>query len=211
MPPGGLVQIGSDGGLLDRPISHDSIEIAPAERFDVVVDFSRYPVGQEVTLVNQLGTGSTASVMRFRVTHTVADSATVPDQLTTVDRLDPGKATQERGFLFQYRDDTWMINNLPFDPVKPVAAPKLGDTEIWHLTSDFHHAVHIHLVQFQVVSRNGEQPGPYDAGWKDTVDLRPAEQVSVIARFTGYRGRYVMHCHHLEHEDMAMMATIEVV
>jgi len=43
------------------------------------------------------------------------------------------------------------------------------------------------------------------------VDLHPAEEAAVIARFTGYRGRYVMHCHNLEHEDMAMMATIAVV
>jgi spore coat protein A len=212
-PPGGggLVQIGSDGGLLDRPISHDSIEIAPAERFDVVVDFSRCRVGQEITLVNQLGVGSTASVMRFRVTHSVVDSSAVPDQLTTLDRLDPGQATKERRFLFQYRAETWLINDQPFDPVNPIATVNLGDTEVWKFTSDFHHSVHVHLVQFLVVSRNGRPPSPYDSGWKDTVDLRPAELVSVIARFSGYRGRYVMHCHNLEHEDMAMMATIEVV
>jgi spore coat protein A len=209
-PPGGLVQIGSDGGLLEHPISHDSIEIAPAERFDVVVDFSHYRVGQEITLVNELGAGTTASVMRFRVTHAVTDSSAIPARLTTMDRLDPGQATTERGFLFQYRDETWTINGHPFDPVTPVATPTLGDTEIWHFTSDFHHSVHVHLVQFLVISRNNEEPGPYDAGWKDTVDLRPAEQVSVVIRFTGYRGRYLMHCHNLEHEDMAMMATIEV-
>lgn len=50
----------------------------------------------------------------------------------------------------------------------------------------------------------------YDAGWKDTVDLRPAELASVLVRFTDYRGRYIMHCHNLEHEDMAMMAAINV-
>ncbi|WP_052069211.1 hypothetical protein [Streptacidiphilus albus] len=53
-PPGGggLVQIGSDGGLLARPLAHDSIDLAPAERFDAVVDFSRYPAGTQVRLVN---------------------------------------------------------------------------------------------------------------------------------------------------------------
>lgn len=47
--------------------------------------------------------------------------------------------------------------------------------------------------------------------WKDTVELRDAQTVEIIARFSGYRGRYVFHCHNLEHEDMAMMATFEVV
>jgi spore coat protein A len=211
-PPGGggLVQIGSDGGLLDRPIHHDSIDIAPAERFDVVVDFARYRVGQEVTLVNRLGTGSTAAVMRFRITHTASDDSTIPVRLATLNRLDPSQARGTRGFVFQLNGNSWTINGQQFDPMKPAATPKLDDTEIWHFNSDFHHSVHIHLTQFLVVSRNGGPPGPYDAGWKDTVDLRPAEQVSVIVRFTDYRGRYVMHCHNLEHEDMAMMATINV-
>ena len=55
--------------------------------------------------------------------------------------------------------------------------------------------------------------GVTDAGWKDTVDLAPGEEARVIARFDGYRGRYVFHCHNLEHEDMMMMmmANFEVV
>jgi spore coat protein A len=47
-------------------------------------------------------------------------------------------------------------------------------------------------------------------GWKDTVDLAPGEEARVVARFDGYRGKYVFHCHNLEHEDM-MMANFEVV
>jgi spore coat protein A len=74
-----------------------------------------------------------------------------------------------------------------------------------------HHPVHIHLVHFKVLSRNGGEPPPTDAGWKDTVDLLPGEVARVIARFGGYKGRYVFHCHNLEHEDMMMMANFEVV
>jgi FtsP/CotA-like multicopper oxidase with cupredoxin domain len=50
-----------------------------------------------------------------------------------------------------------------------------------------------------------------DAGWKDTVDIRPYEVVEVLVKFTGFRGRYVTHRHNLEHEDMAMMANFDVV
>ena len=49
-----------------------------------------------------------------------------------------------------------------------------------------------------------------DAGWKDTVDVRPAEHVDVLVRFPDLPGRYVMHCHNLEHEDMMMMSAFEV-
>ncbi|MGW3210341.1 multicopper oxidase domain-containing protein, partial [Streptomyces sp. NPDC001135] len=57
----------------------------------------------------------------------------------------------------------------------------------------------------------GRDTQPTDAGWKDTVDVRPYEVVDVLVRFHGYRGRYMLHCHNLEHEDMAMMANYEVV
>jgi len=57
-PGGELTRIGSDGGLLAAPVRHTALDVAPAERFDVVVDFAAYPVGSEVTLVNSLGTGA---------------------------------------------------------------------------------------------------------------------------------------------------------
>ena len=71
--------------------------------------------------------------------------------------------------------------------------------------------MHVHLGRFQVLGRNGRAPRAIDAGWKDTVDLRPYEVVQVLVRFEGYRGRYLLHCHNLEHEDMAMMADLDVV
>jgi spore coat protein A len=104
----------------------------------------------------------------------------------------------------------WAINGKVFSPSRIDARPKLGSTEIWELATDAHHPVHIHLVYFKVLSRNGKKPLPTDGGWKDTVDLRPGEVARVIPRFGSYRGRYVFHCHNLEHEDM-MMANFEVV
>ncbi len=48
-------------------------------------------------------------------------------------------------------------------------------------------------------------------GWKDTVRLTPNQAVKILVRFEGCRGKYVFHCHNLEHEDMAMMANFQVV
>ena len=71
--------------------------------------------------------------------------------------------------------------------------------------------MHVHLAPFKVLSRRGGQPGRYDAGWKDTVDIRPAEVVDVLVRFSAHKGKYLIHCHNLEHEDMAMMAAFETI
>ena len=84
------------------------------------------------------------------------------------------------------------------------ARPTLGSTEIWRLRSDFRHPLHLHLVHFRRLGR-------HDDGWKDTIDLAPGEVADILIKFEGYRGRYVFHCHNLEHEDMAMMANFEVV
>jgi spore coat protein A len=211
-PPGGrgLVQIGSDGGLLDRPVAHDELDIAPAERFDVVVDLARYRPGTRVRLVNRLGAGPAGAVLRLDVgTARVRDASAVPDRLSRIAAPDPRRAAATREFRFEVRGRRWTINGRPYEPGRPAAVSRLGDLEIWRFVTDFHHPVHLHLNQFQVLSRNGGAPGPYDRGWKDTVDLRPAEAVEVAVRFTGYRGRYLLHCHNLEHEDMAMMAEFQ--
>jgi spore coat protein A len=60
-----------------------------------------------------------------------------------------------------------------------------------------------------VLRRGGKKPSEYDVGWKDTVDIRPAEVVDVLVKFSSHKGKYLIHCHNLEHEDMAMMAGFE--
>jgi FtsP/CotA-like multicopper oxidase with cupredoxin domain len=214
-PPGGagLVQIGSDGGLLARPVRHDRVDIAPAERYDLVVDFARYPAGTRVRLVNRLGAGRSGQVMRFDVGSRTGDDSRIPDTLSaSAGRPDPSRAVATRTFLFRQKlDGTWTVNDRAYQPGVALARPKLGTTEIWRFITDFHHPVHVHLDPFQVLGRNGVGPGPADVGWKDTVDVGPAAAVEVVTRFTDYPGRFLLHCHNLEHEDMAMMAEFDTV
>lgn len=211
-----FVQIGSDAGLLAAPVEHAVVTVAPAERFDLIVDFSGFRPGRVVTMSNSLGSGGTARVMRFRVVRRAPDDSGIPAVLVDVPKLQPAPDAPRRRFAFSrgvVPDGTggertgWVINREPFDPDRVDAAPRLGEVEIWTLSTDLHHPVHIHLSPFQVLSRNGRPPGDFDVGWKDTVDLRPAETVEVAVRFTDYRGRFLLHCHNLEHEDMAMMST----
>ncbi len=207
-----FIQIGSDGGLLEAPQNRRTIRIAPAERVDLIVDFSRYAVGSTVILTNREGSGSAASVMQFQVTRSEKDPCTVPAKLSEPPLLDVRAATVTRDFDFRYQRSSrvWTINGREFDPARIDAYPKLGSTEIWRLRSDFNHPVHLHLVQFRVLSHGGP-PEASDAGWKDTLDLEPGVAAEILVRFTDYRGRYVFHCHNLEHEDMMMMGNFEVV
>jgi spore coat protein A, manganese oxidase len=216
-----LLQVGSDGGLLSAPQALRTIRIAPAERFDVIIDFSEYPVGTKVVLKNLLGEGSTADLMRFDVVRKEKDESRIPPSFPDLEELDTAGATK-RSFQFERNvpGGPWVINGKPFDPGRMDARVRLGSTEVWSLDMGFGglthldgvaHPVHLHLVRFRVLDRNGKKPFPEDAGWKDTVDLLPHEKIRVAARFEGYRGRYVFHCHNLEHEDMHMMANFKVV
>lgn len=213
-PAADLIQVGSDGGLLERPVRHGELLVAPGERFDLVVDFSRFRPGTELTLHNGLDTGRTADVMRFRVVRRATDDTEVPAVLSSIERVDPAQAVRTRQWRFAraHTGDhhAWLINDAPFAADRADGEVALGEVEIWRFTSDLHHPVHVHLDPFQVVSRRGKEPGPYDAGWKDTIDIGPADYVDVAVRFTDYPGRYLVHCHNLEHEDMAMMAAFDV-
>lgn len=200
-----FVQIGSDGGLLPAPVNLQTIRISPAERFDVVIDFSAYPVGTQLILKNLLGAGTTAEIMRFDVVRQAKEESAIPAKLANFEPLDPASATVTRSFQFFYGLAMWTINGKYYDPNRADANPRLGATEIWDFSSDGDHPIHLHLVNFQVLSRNGRVPDPEDAGYKDTILLRKGEKARVIARFEGYKGLYVFHCHNAEHEDMRMM------
>jgi len=212
-PPEGptFVQIGSDVGLLGQPIAHERLEIGPAERFDVIIDFAAYPVGTQVILVNQYVEGLMGQVMRFHVARAAKDDSSVPPRLVEFEPLPRSAASVTREFRFAEEGDIWTINGKPFDPQRIDARPLLGATEIWRISSEQDHPFHLHLAHFQVLDGGGDDRANYNAGWKDTVYVPSSKTVEVIARFDGYRGKYVFHCHNLEHEDMMMMANFEVV
>lgn len=79
--------------------------------------------------------------------------------------------------------------------------------ELWELvyaSGPGTHPVHVHLVDFQVISRTGAGRGvlPYEAaGLKDVVLLAPGETVRVLAYYGPWNGLYIFHCHNLPHED----------
>ena len=223
--------IASDGGLLERPDVTDELIIAPAERYDIVIDFAQYPLGTRLVLLNHLeqSTGKDADVddlgpgrpvMSFDVAYNLGrrqtDSSYVPDVLRPIQRLQESDATVFRTFDFGRTNSMWTINGQIFDPERVDFRVKLGSTEVWTLNNGsggWVHPIHIHDIQWQLLQRSGRAIRAYERGLKDTFFLTGGESVRVIGKFYGQAnvGRYQMHCHNVEHEDMKMHARFDVV
>ncbi|WP_159460699.1 multicopper oxidase family protein, partial [Calothrix rhizosoleniae] len=223
-----LVVIASDGGLLAEPVELttplQTLAVGVAERYDVIIDFSKYPVGSQVFLRNIGFSGSldndirTHTIMRFDVVRSEADNSIIPSQLRPVEPLINKPIIRARNFRFERNNQEWLINDRTWDPKRVDANPQVGDVEIWNLVnpgSGWVHPVHIHLVDCQMLSRNGLQPRPYEQGWKDVFMVGEFQTVRIITQFRtrqgdDIKGKFMMHCHNLVHEDHAMMTQFEV-
>jgi spore coat protein A, manganese oxidase len=209
-----MIQVAGDGGLLEAPVSRTAVPLAPAERVDVVVDFRRLRAGAQVQLRNGLGSGGTAAVMRFDVTGRTADSGRVPSRLRPREEIPAPVATRRWDLMFSTSGaPEWQLSGLGFDMDRIDARARLGTTERWLFVNTSHraHPMHIHGVHFRVLDRSTGAVHPGDRAWKDTVMVAVGETVVVQPYFAQHRGRFVFHCHNLEHQEKAMMLQLEVV
>jgi spore coat protein A len=207
-----MVQIGSDGGLLPTPVARTEITLSPAERAEIVIDFARYRSGRRVVLSDVSG-----PVLQFRVGHRVPDPSRVPDVLRPLPPLTGGATTREITMKVDMTKGAAYINGKSFDPDRVDTTIKAGSTEIWRISNSdtdygLDHNMHLHLVQFRVLDRDGKPPLPGESGLKDTVLVPAGQSVRVEATFSGFTGRYLYHCHMLEHAAWGgMMAQMEIV
>ena len=224
-------QIGTDQGLLPAPVSVESLSIAPGERADLIIDFSGHR-GERIVMNNEAFT-----VMQFRVSSKIApDTSSLPSELRPVKKLAESSAVKTRMLTLVEVDDpvgrpTQMLLNDSHWNMPVTENPILDSVEIWNLInlSDDSHPIHLHLVRFQILDRRRfdrftyqnqrtlhytgpvTPPSPNEAGWKDTVRADAGMVTRIIVRFEGFTGRYVWHCHILEHEDNEMMRPYEVI
>jgi len=214
-------QIASDGGFLEAPVALTQLLLGPAERAEILVDFSK-DRGRSLFLQSRAfeaaeeeegaGQGLGFPVMQLRVTK-AGTPMTLPSRLTSVPRIPESEATLTRTFGLEDTGDG-VINGRLFDEMRVDATVSEGATEIWEVTNyakPIAHPFHIHGGQFQILSRDGAAPPENERGWKDTFLVNPGETVRVILRFQGLKGRYLYHCHILEHEGLGMMGQFDVV
>jgi FtsP/CotA-like multicopper oxidase with cupredoxin domain len=199
--------IGNDGGLLAKAVPVATIDLAPGERLDLLVDFRSATVGTSVMLRDLLAGWD---LLEFRVARQVSDATTIPTTLSSITALTNPLTT--RTFSL---DGMSKINGLEYALNRVDFKVPFGQVERWRFTTSGNapHPVHVHGASFQVVSRTGGRGKlfPWEGGWKDTVLLNDRETVDILIRFDAYRGVYLLHCHKLEHEDMGMMSNFEVI
>src|SRR5215472_3704508 len=218
-------QIGSEQGFLPAPAAANLLILGPGERADLILDFSGY-AGRQLFLRTDV-----AMVMQFRISSSkTAGSFTLPANLRPVPRIPETAAVLTRELtLADYqnrlgRSSVMLLNGAHW--TMPVTEkPVENSTEIWsfiNLTDDSH-PIHLHMVRFQLLDRRPFDLSVYqltgkvvftgpvttvdanELGWKDTVRVDPMTVTRIIVKFEGYCGRYVWHCHMLEHEDNEMM------
>lgn len=212
--------IGTDGGLLESPVALNRIQLAAGERAEIVVEMR---AGDRAVLRSHapdLGTGigwfnggsDRFDVLELRAAAQLETSPAVPDQLTTMDRLDPASAEVTRRFKLSGHN----INGDQMDMSRTDHVSTVDTTEIWEVSNGDGdaHSFHVHDVQFQILSVNGKAPPPELSGWKDTISVHSDQRYRLIMRFTDYTDPntpYMYHCHVLFHEDKGMMGQFVVV
>ena len=144
-------------------------------------------------------------------------SLALPSRLVPVEPL--LNATLVRQLVFSHSmmgmdGDAFTINGSPFDPERTDTVVKVGTVEEWEIVNgggmmmDFDHPFHIHTNQFQVVSE--DKRSPRFRAWRDIANVRMGGSVRIRIPFRDFPGRTVYHCHILDHEDLGMMAVIEM-
>ncbi|HLP28843.1 MAG TPA: multicopper oxidase domain-containing protein [Candidatus Didemnitutus sp.] len=225
-----MVVIGGDGGLLEVPETASSIMLAPGERADVLVDFSRYNSGSTVTLLSgafnapggghmgdsQYPQGVAYNVVEFRIVGQNDNTFVLPTVLSTIPPLPPLTGITKRKFDLQMSMAGGMkhtINGNTFEMLRTDFTLAAGTTEVWeirNMETDMFHPIHVHGPQFRVVSRTNGQLAPHEKAYKDTILVHPSETVRILVTASSYLGLSLIHCHNLEHEDDGMMLNIMV-
>ncbi len=177
---------------------------------------------------DMMANGQRFDIMRFDITTAVTDDVTLytrlPDGADIHTRLTAEDATQSREFVMSMGMGnmsgnmgggmSFLINGKSFAMNRVDEQVDAGATEIWAIsnTSPMAHPFHAHAIQWQILDRNGTPASGVDLGWKDTVLVQPGETVRIIGSFDPVinTGKYMYHCHILEHEDAGMMGTFEV-
>src|SRR5262252_8976676 len=200
-----FTQIGSDGGLLPAPVRLTQLLFAPAERLDLVIDFSGLH-GKNFVLTNDApapfpdGDDTIPpDIMVFKVNQRLQgpDHSRVPSVLNSVPLLNPANAVATRDLVLSELDSAdpfenpimAMINDAHRD--KPITeTPRAGTTEVWRIinTTGDAHPIHIHLVQFQILDRRPFDTAQYPPNLVYTGpavtpgrDERPAWKDTVIS------------------------------
>lgn len=169
--------------------------------------------------------GADFTLTTFTVVAPTAEPiSTIPTTLVPTNAYVEADAENTRTFLFQPEsmgpmemiEGPFTINGelMDMDVINEVVP--LGATEIWEFTNNtmVGHPIHVHDIQFNILSRSGGPVEPWETGWKDVVYVPPMGSARIVTRFDDHADQhmpYMYHCHLLMHEDEGMMGQFLVV
>jgi FtsP/CotA-like multicopper oxidase with cupredoxin domain len=211
--------IGVDGGLLETPVETAQLLVTPGERYDVLVELNGAP-GETLRLHtlhydrgHNIPDPGPIELLAIELGASFGAPAALPARFGSVDPIAFDGNTPRRRFVLR-EDDTnpsspvFTINDEAFPEITPVRGPS-GLVEIWEIENlaEMDHPFHLHGMSFQTLDAADAPAEPL--GWKDTVNVPQSSIVRFAVQF-GAPGRWMYHCHILEHAERGMMGELEV-
>jgi FtsP/CotA-like multicopper oxidase with cupredoxin domain len=208
--------LGTDGGLIPKPVTAEKVLLAPADRVELAVGpfsegetFGLESLPYDRGMVKEHG-GRYATV---RVGSPAPSRAQIPTTLRAIEPLVTGDVTPNRTVQLQARTSLrhgvdWMVEGEAHHHADPV---HVGELQVWDVVNEtkMDHPFHLHGFFFQVIEVNGAPPE--FLSWEDTINVPASGRVRIAWLPDDRLGSWMYHCHILEHHAAGMMATFELI
>jgi FtsP/CotA-like multicopper oxidase with cupredoxin domain len=212
-----LVHVGSDGGLFEHPRTVPDLLLANSGRVEVLVRgggalgsravLQDLPYDRYMPQTRPDDWDSTRTLLTLETGHapTVRPVA-IPATLRAVPPIDTSHVAAHRVIVMSQG----LIDGKRMDLHRVDIRSRLGTTEIWEVQNvvGMDHPFHLHGFHFQVLDRDGV-PEPYRS-WKDLVNVPKHSSVRIVVHFDDFAGKWMYHCHILDHEDEGMMGILQL-
>jgi FtsP/CotA-like multicopper oxidase with cupredoxin domain len=209
--------IGTDGGLIEAPVTVTDVLLPAADRVELAVgpfeDEGAVLTIEDLPYYRMAGKKGVERFGTIRVTGRKPSTARVPARLREIAPLVTGDATVTRtvtlGFKLSLRRGLdFVVNGERHHHDEPV---KVGELQVWDVVNAtrMDHPFHLHGFFFQVLEINGKKPE-----WRsmeDVVNVPPQATVRIAWYPDDRPGRWMYHCHILEHHASGMMGHFDVV
>jgi FtsP/CotA-like multicopper oxidase with cupredoxin domain len=217
IPGQSMLHVGNDGGLFERPREVPEIIVANSERVELLVRgeglpgstrrLVALPYDRYIPQTRPRNWDSEHDLLQLVIgTGQPVAPVAIPATLRPIPPIDTTQATATRVISLSQG----LINGKMMDMNRVDVSSHIGVTEIWQVENlvGMDHPFHLHGFQFQVLERNGK-PEPYRS-WKDVVNVPKHQTVRFVVRYTDFAGKWMFHCHILNHEDHGMMGILEL-
>ena len=217
LPGQRLMQVGTDGGLFEHPVEAPDVLMANSERVELLVRGTGTPgdstVLEDLPYDRYMPQTRSADWNRARPVLSLryADDPPIqPVEIPQVLRSIPPPDTTHVRVRRVIVLSQGLIDGKRMDMHRVDIRAHLGATEIWTIQNvvGMDHPFHLHGFHFQILDRDGI-PEPFRS-WKDTGNVPKHSSMRIVVRFDDFPGKWMYHCHILDHEDDGMMGVLEV-